>query len=242
MIKIQKTTNYSQFKFLAKNRPTFPKYLVESIQNKNLLAERPIVCDIDMNVIDGQNRLKAAEFLNLPIYYIVSENISKDDIGICQVQKPWVMGDYLRFYKDSEDYKFVDDIIQLYSLPIHYIVFCCTNCSQSLKDFRSGKFCIKKNKEELKQKFSYVKDVVKMIKNIRKNSGEKEINISVMFHRALWSFVNKDWYDHSRMLHAISTYPTNAIDLILSNSTEGGVAKALKERLYDFRRSPKNKS
>jgi len=236
VFRIQKTTDYSQFKFLEdKNRPPTPNYMIQAIQQKNLLAEHPIICDVNMNVIDGQNRLKAAEFLRLPVYYIVSENITPEDIGLCQIQKPWAMTDYLKFYKTNENYAFVDELIQLYGLAIHFVIYCCNQASNINKEFRTGNFIIKKDKPYLKQRMQYIKEIMILFSDLKKNSGERDITISSRMQRSLWSFVCQDKYDHKRMIHAINTYPDNALP-ILSFNSEKMIAHALKKRLYNFKR------
>src|SRR3974390_251420 len=232
MLKIQKTTDYSQFKFLKENRPTAPQYMVQAIQQKNLLEEHPIICDVNMNVIDGQNRLKAAEFLQLPVYFIVSENITAEDIVLCQVQKLWAMYDFLRFYKNNEYYSFVDELIQLYGLPIHFVIYCCNQASNINKDFRTGNFIIKKDKGFIKTRLQYVKEIIIVLSDLKRDSGESDASVSSRMQRSLWSFVCQDKYDHKRMVHAIHTYPANALPILAFNS-EKMIAHALKKKLYN---------
>lgn len=241
MLRIQKTTDYSQFKFLEdKNRPPSPSYMIQAIQQKNLLEEHPIICDINMNVIDGQNRLKAAEFLHLPIYYIVSENITAEDIGLCQVQKPWAMIDYLKFYRSNEDYAFVEEMMQIYTLPIHFVIYCCNQQSNINKDFRSGNFVIKKEKDFVRTRLGHVKDIVNEFSNIKKNAGEKDITISSRMHRSLWTFVCRSDYQHGRMMHQIQTFPSNVIP-ILSFNSDSMIFNALKKRIYNFKKESQNR-
>ncbi len=241
MLKIQQTTDYSQFKFLKDGqRDPTPQFMIQSIQQKNLLAEHPIICDVDMNVIDGQNRLKAAEFLKLPIYYIVSENITAADIGICQVQKPWSMADFLRFYKKNDDYAFVEEMMVLYILPIHFVIYCCNQASNINKDFRAGNFVVKKDKQFIRERLGYVKAIVNEFSHIKKNSGEKDITISSRMHRALWTFVCREDYQHSRMMHQIQTFPSNVIP-ILSFNSDSMIFNSLKKRIYNFKKESQNR-
>ena len=83
MVIIHSTQNYRQFNFIRENRDVNFKSLLESVQKKNLLDCHPIICDEDLNVIDGQHRLKVAETLQVPIYYIISKTATKiGDFGI----------------------------------------------------------------------------------------------------------------------------------------------------------------
>lgn len=93
------TCNYSQFKSTKENRPVDQDHLMrlyDAVSEKNLLAEFPILVDKNMNVIDGQHRLKIAESLGIPIYYIVSDRITVDDISETNANTlRWRLSDYM---------------------------------------------------------------------------------------------------------------------------------------------------
>lgn len=99
---IQNTTDYSQFKILNANREirqAHVKQLIISISEKNLLAEHPIEVNSEMEILDGQHRLKAAEALGLPIYYYVANDSDLNDVRLLNVnQRPWTWRDYINFY------------------------------------------------------------------------------------------------------------------------------------------------
>ena len=80
---IQRTTTLDKFKLKKGNRfinEAHVKALIDSIKKHNLLHLQPIIVDTNMNVIDGQHRLKAAERLQVPIYYVIAADVSFDDI------------------------------------------------------------------------------------------------------------------------------------------------------------------
>lgn len=242
MLKIHETTDYAQFKLLERNRAVIPYELIESITKKNMLKEHPIICDKDLNIIDGQHRLKAAEMLGLSIYYIISDSVNEEDIGLCQTQKPWLMADFLKFYKhNNEDYQFVYDLCDEYGLPIHFLVSCCSLGATVLAGtgqhamFRKGKFKLKKDKELIREKLNNITDIKKLTQQISKNAGVGILKITSRFLRALWSFVNKEGYDQERMLSAIEHFPANYLPILNFNS-EKMIGDALKSRVYNFRR------
>lgn len=107
---ILKTTDYSIFKLKATNREINQNNLtmiIESIRSQNLLHLRHIDCDAEMNVIDGQHRLRAAQELNLPIYYRIDESLSDDHMKrLNQASHIWNINDYLNFYarRGNENY------------------------------------------------------------------------------------------------------------------------------------------
>lgn len=93
------TCNYAQFSCVKKNRSIDQDHLMQlydAVSAKNLLAEFPILVDKNLNVIDGQHRLRVAESLGVPIYYIVSERITVDDISSTNGNtRHWRMQDYM---------------------------------------------------------------------------------------------------------------------------------------------------
>lgn len=71
-MEILKTKDYGSFKEINSNREVDQRHvrsLVAAIEQKNLLHVNPIVCNADMEVIDGQHRLEAARALGVEIYY-----------------------------------------------------------------------------------------------------------------------------------------------------------------------------
>jgi hypothetical protein len=99
---ILKTTDYDLFSSFTSNREIDQKHvaqLVKSIQKKDLLYMRPILVDHEMRIIDGQHRLEGARILGVPIYYLVSETITKLDISFLNSnQKNWSMMNYIDYY------------------------------------------------------------------------------------------------------------------------------------------------
>ncbi|TXH52955.1 MAG: hypothetical protein E6Q97_14110 [Desulfurellales bacterium] len=93
------TCNYAQFSCVKKNRTIDQDHLMQlydAVSAKNLLAEFPILVDTNLNVIDGQHRLKVAESLGVPIYYIVSDRITVDDISSTNANtRHWRPRDYM---------------------------------------------------------------------------------------------------------------------------------------------------
>lgn len=80
---IHSTTDYAKLRINPLNRPINQdhlEHLYDAIQKRNLLREFPILVDMAGVVLDGQHRLKAAEALGVPIYYIVSTDIQIEDI------------------------------------------------------------------------------------------------------------------------------------------------------------------
>lgn len=99
---IQSTTDYGQFKSITSNREVdepHVKRLIKSLEKKNLLQINPIVCNSEMEVVDGQHRLEAATRMGLEIFYIVDSQVSKVDIAtINSNAKNWTVMDYINYW------------------------------------------------------------------------------------------------------------------------------------------------
>jgi hypothetical protein len=98
----QQTTDYDLFRTITSNREVDEKHvnkLVRAIRQKNLLHLNPIVCNNAMEVIDGQHRLEAARKLEVPVYYVMDANISRNDMAtINSNAKNWNVMDYINFW------------------------------------------------------------------------------------------------------------------------------------------------
>lgn len=145
------TRNYNIFHYDKRNRPIRPEHvdeLVESIKDKNLLREFPIVVSADHIVIDGQHRLEAARFLNIPIYYIVSQNATIDDISnITATVDGWTAREYFHRWcaEGLPHYLKLKEFVERYPfLTIIQSVGLCHygNIRGVNRDFKVGKYVV----------------------------------------------------------------------------------------------------
>lgn len=102
MSRQQSTVDYDQFQTVVSNREVDERHVVKlmsAIRSKNLLHINPIVCNKDMQLIDGQHRLEAAKRLNLPIHYVVDNEVTKSDIAMINSNaKNWSIMDYINYW------------------------------------------------------------------------------------------------------------------------------------------------
>ena len=102
MSEILQTKDYSIFKLVVSNREVDPAHvrsICKSINKNNLLHLNPIIVNPEMEVIDGQHRLEAAELLGLPIFYQVDSAVSKNDLAdLNSVKKNWNTIDYINYW------------------------------------------------------------------------------------------------------------------------------------------------
>lgn len=101
-----KSSNYQRFQVLEGNRE-FSKpradALALAMNEKNLLPLFPLVCVKNgadhLKVLDGQHRLAAAAQLNIPVDYVLVDDLSLDDMRrINGNQTPWATKDYLHHF------------------------------------------------------------------------------------------------------------------------------------------------
>lgn len=96
------TTEYEIFKDIISNREVDDKHvrkLSRSIEENNLLHLNPIIVDHELRVVDGQHRLEAAKLLQVPIYYIQDNKVTRKAISkLNSNQKNWSTMDYINFY------------------------------------------------------------------------------------------------------------------------------------------------
>lgn len=117
---IEQTKNYQMFKFDKSNRPVDQRHLsmlTDAIRNRNLLKEFPILVTADHVIIDGQHRLRAAEKLNVPIFYVVTKNMTaKDAASVNNVTERWSNSDWLHSWiaQGNQEYVKFSKFLQRY--------------------------------------------------------------------------------------------------------------------------------
>lgn len=121
---ILKTRNYNRFSLIQGNRfisESHLKKMIKSIGHNNLLPQNPIIVNKQMQVIDGQHRLKAAETLNLPIYYTVIEKGSIEEVQFLNAnQKSWSLFDFVQSYAERGNINYIalKKFSEEYNLPL----------------------------------------------------------------------------------------------------------------------------
>lgn len=148
---VQKTTNYSEFKFLGANREVNRGH-VESLKQAfeevgNLTQVQPILVNENMSVIDGQHRFTACQELGLPIYYTVLDGLGINTArSMNLLHRSWTVADYAKSYADAgnpnyqaylrlkEDYGFSHSVL------LRYIYN--TENKAILKEFRQGELVV----------------------------------------------------------------------------------------------------
>lgn len=122
MKEIKVTNNYEIFKRLDGNRSTDNKR-VEKIKKSILKVgyiTSPILVNENMEIIDGQGRFEALKQLQLPIEYIVQNNIGiKECVAMNVYQTNWKVADYINSYADRgvESYVYIRNLMEQFNIP-----------------------------------------------------------------------------------------------------------------------------
>lgn len=109
-MEIKRTKNYEMFKFKKENRNiNFNK--VMNLKRKMLDDGRqivPIICNENMEIIDGQHRFYALKELNWEIMYYIDEIVtSLDLISINNTQTNWSLLDYIHYWASLGNKTFI---------------------------------------------------------------------------------------------------------------------------------------
>lgn len=108
--KVYLEDDLSVFKIITGNRSVEPirvKKIKASINAVGMI-DAPIVCNENMEVIDGQGRLQACKDLGKPISYIVIKGLSIEHCRAMNLnQTNWQLTDYIRSYADEGNVNYV---------------------------------------------------------------------------------------------------------------------------------------
>lgn len=117
-----KTTDYDCFVPIMSNRELDKRHVMNlqrSIKQRNLLMVRPIIVNENMEVIDGQHRLAAAQMIDEPVYYLQVKGLTQQDLAVLNThQKNWSVMDFVNFYtlQGVPEYKKLSRLCNKYPL------------------------------------------------------------------------------------------------------------------------------
>ena len=97
---VYSTNDYEMFSFKDGNRPirkTHLKNITDSIATRQIAV--PIVVDENFEICDGQNRFLACKNLKKPVYYIVIDGLTLEDVQRLNANtKTWSPDDFLESF------------------------------------------------------------------------------------------------------------------------------------------------
>lgn len=127
---IKSTNKYDLFKFNKLNRVINEAHvlnLARSIEEHgNLTYVMPVVVDENMEVIDGQHRVKACEIADVPVYYVVGGDMTIDDVRVINTkQRNWTIDDYIASYaaQGDESYKTYQELREEFNAQHNVLMY-----------------------------------------------------------------------------------------------------------------------
>lgn len=129
IMNILSTTEYGSFRTLKGNRSldlSHVEKLKDSMRNNFLI--KPIDVNEHLEVIDGQHRLEACKYLELPVYYIIQKGWGIEEAQALNIrQKNWTTQDYLNGYCELgfDEYIKFNELVKKYEVLPFSIVFAC---------------------------------------------------------------------------------------------------------------------
>lgn len=162
-MKIESTTDYDKFVYLATNRDIDMKHvrdLCASIKRKNLLPLNPVLVSSKMEVFDGQHRIEAARMAGVPVFYFASDELDEDDlISLNNIKKKWKNLDYINFYtiKKRAGFGILSKFIVEYSwLPLTTILMVLNpHSARNIAAMKTGNIHVA-DEEKAKELFDFI--------------------------------------------------------------------------------------
>lgn len=206
-IYIHKTQDYEIFNTLKGNRElniSHKEKLKKSFKKDYLIS--PIIVNEKYEIIDGQHRFNAARDLGYPIYYILINGYSLEEVKILNTNtKNWKREDYLNAYCDLgyKEYikfkKFYNDIKEFTIGSAERIA--AGHQSDNMSDFRSGKF-----------KFNNILDAYDTAQKILMFKPYYNGYNRNTFVGAVMKLIKNENYNHAQMIHKLSLNPSILVD------------------------------
>lgn len=153
--KIQTSSQYDDFIFIQGNRPLNRKKIegmkADILNGLNLLPYCPVIVnekDGKFILIDGQHRYTTAKELELPVYFIASDNITLNQIATMNSkQDKWKESDFMNCYIQlgNEHYITLKEMCQKYKIGISIVAELLMygnykKRKETIIDFKEGRF------------------------------------------------------------------------------------------------------
>lgn len=177
---IQSTRKYDKFHLFSENRSVSPAH-IERLEKDPTFAAKfcmsPIIITKDFYIIDGQHRYFAAKNLNIPIFYIIDEDGSRQDIRSRNMNMvPWKGIEYVHFYSEkSESYAFLESMMKKHKVPLTFLGSVIKKIA-GLKHIKYT-YDLKKGTLNFNKHIPAIRDCIELIipylKNCRTIKGEK---------------------------------------------------------------------
>lgn len=205
-MKIITTKDYSSFKTITGNRQVSDnhvKQLAASIAAQNLLPYNPILVNENMEVIDGQHRLLAAEQLGLEVAYVTVQGATIKVVQQLNAhQRQWNLKDYAESYasQGNQHYITLKHFYENHDMPVSISVWLLSKENWGgghMAQFKTGGFEVTSMEEAY--------DVVAKIHLFHEHTNQ-QVRRSRGFVRAMRTCLRNPDVDWGRMKEKLGDY------------------------------------
>lgn len=201
---VKSTKEYSLFGTLKGNRvikaPHLRK-LISSIKENYMFTV--IIVNENMEIIDGQHRAAACEVLNLPIYYVIKEGYTLEDIQRYNVGTTnWSTGDFVDSYCElgRTDYQVLRHFQNKYKFGYGICALLMNGGNEGGKGLAviaTGNFKVRGDINKANDLSGMIIDFEKYFPSCRQTT----------FIRACLGIFKSENYDHKLMMERLRTNP-----------------------------------
>lgn len=202
------TRDYAKFKKYARNRCINSRHVMRLCKDMELhgfLDFCPVICDMEMNVWDGQHRLEAAEKAGVPVSYLCIEGLKECDIARHNtLQKTWVLDDFLNANAGNPVYDRLVELRDQSTLPITRLLELIKgrDAMEIRRDFYAGTLVLTAEQtEEVSKVASHLAQFQPYTKHYRLHP----------FVYAVYHLMQQPNYDPSRMIRKAQKIPTRLV-------------------------------
>lgn len=190
-ITIRSTKQYGKFKRLDANRGLSDRNISNLMESYKITGgmspSKPIIVDKNYNIIDGQNRFEACKKMNIPVYYIVSNDTVESIPVFNTYQEKWKTEDYFNYYTKlhkNENYERVLKIKDRCHVTLSGILSALD--SRNNRSIKNGTFVFNK---DIEKSAEYVEEILNFCYKIRhKKNISRKICIALNFLNRKKSF------------------------------------------------------
>lgn len=227
------TYDYNIFNKMLGNRELNERHVLRLKKSmKENYIPNAIIVNQDMEVVDGQHRLKALSELGKPVYYRIIRDLNLDSVQRMNTNsRQWSLLDYLESFcqQGLSEYKIAKQFLVNNGFSMDICLAMLLNkpyrTAQDRVNFINGHFKIK-NFDVATQQAKQLQQIGKYFKHYK----------DYAFCMAMLSFFHNSDYDHEVFLRKLELQPT-----ALQKQKEKEQYKREVESIYNFRTPNKYK-
>ena len=245
LTQIYSTTNYSMFGHIGGNRNLNTTNLTKIKQSlsKKHIKTNAVICILDpedlvtpLKIVDGQHRFEACKTLNIPVSYVIDDNLSMEsilnDITLLNTaSKEWDVNDFMgsEATKGNQNYILYSSVYTSYSNSFdHESLFFILNNNEDRKgpnisytSFKAG---------ELKFDLSDYNYLTNRLKDLSLFNQYSEMGGKRYYQKALNRLMNTKGFDVNQMLSKILIRQST---ITKCTTVDGALKKLVK--IYEYK-------